>query len=56
VERKLTDTKPHRALGRFAAQWPQAQAIQLLRDCPVEADIGRLQVRDAARWLAALPV
>ena len=56
VECKLTDTKPHRALGRFAAQWPQAQAIQLLRDCPVEADIGRLQVRDAARWLAALPV
>jgi len=56
VECKLTDTKPHRALGRFAAQWPQAQAIQLLRDCPVEADIGGLQMRDAARWLAALPV
>ena len=56
VECKLADTKPHRALGRFAAQWPQAQAIQLLRDCPVEADIGRLQVRDAAQWLAALPV
>ena len=56
VECKLADAKPHRALGRFAAQWPQAQAIQLLRDCPVEADIGRLQVRDAARWLAALPV
>ena len=56
VECKLADAKPHRALGRFAAQWPQAQAIQLLRDCPVEADIGRLQVRDAAPWLAALPV
>lgn len=56
VECKLADAKPHRALGRFAAQWPQAQAIQLLRDCPVEADIGGLQVRDAAPWLAALPV
>ena len=56
VECKLADAKPHRALARFAAQWPQAQAIQLLRDCPVEADIGRLQVRDAAPWLAALPV
>ena len=56
VECKLADAKPHRALSRFAAQWPQAQAIQLLRDCPVEADIGHLQVRDAAPWLAALPV
>ena len=56
VECRLADAKPHRALARFAAQWPQAQAIQLLRDCPVEADIGRLQVRDAAPWLAALPV
>ena len=56
VECKLADAKPHRALARFAAQWPQAQAIQLLRDCPVEADIGHLQVRDAAPWLAALPV
>ena len=56
VECKLADAKPHRALARFAAQWPQAQAIQLLRDCPVEADIGGLQVRDAAPWLAALPV
>jgi len=56
VECKLTDTKPHRALLRFAEQWPQAQAIQLLRDCKVEADIGRLQLRDAAPWLAALAV
>jgi len=56
VECKLADAKPHRALSRFAAQWPQAQAIQLLRDCPVEADMGHLQVRDAAPWLAALPV
>ena len=56
VECKLADAKPHRALARFAAQWPQAQAIQLLRDCPVEADIGHLQVRDAAPWLAALQV
>ena len=56
VECKLSDAKPHRALARFAEQWPQAQAIQLVRDCRAEADIGRLQVRDAARWLAALEV
>lgn len=56
VECKLSDTKPHRALARFAAQWPQAKAVQLVRDCKVEADIGPLQVRDAAPWLAALEV
>ena len=31
-------------------------AIQLVRECKAEADIGRLQVRDAAQWLAALEV
>jgi predicted AAA+ superfamily ATPase len=56
VECKLSDTKPHRALTRFAEQWPQAQAIQLVRECKAEADIGRLQIRDAAPWLAALEV
>lgn len=56
VECKLSDAKPHRALNRFAEQWSQAQAVQLLRECKTEADIGRLQLRDAAPWLAALDV
>lgn len=56
VECKLTDTRPHSALVRFSEQWPQAQAIQLVRDCKVETDIGRLQVRDASKWLAGLEV
>ncbi len=56
VECKLSDAKPHRALVRFAEQWPQAQAVQLVRECKVEADLGRLQIRDAAPWLAALEV
>lgn len=56
VECKLSDSKPHRALARFADQWPQAQATQLVLACKVEADVGRLQVRDAATWLAVLPV
>lgn len=56
VECKLSDTKPHRALARFAEQWPQAQAIQLVRECKAEADIARLQIRDAAPWLVALDV
>jgi len=56
VECKLSDAKPHRALNRFAEQWPKAQAVQLLRNCKVEADLGKVQVRDAATWLAALAV
>lgn len=56
VECKLSDPKPHRALSRFAEQWPQAQAVQLLCECKAEADIGRLEIRDAASWLAALEV
>ena len=56
VECKLSDAKPHRALARFAEQWPQAQAVQLVRECKVETDAGRLQIRDAALWMAALEV
>lgn len=56
VECKLSDVKPQRALARFAEQWPQAQAVQLVRECKAEADHGRVLVRDAAGWLAALDV
>lgn len=56
VECQLLEAKPQRALTRFAEQWPQAQAVQLVRECKAEADIGRLQVRDAAGWLAGLEV
>nr|MDP2191456.1 hypothetical protein [Rhodoferax sp.] len=56
VECKLSDARPHRALARFAEQWPQALVVQLVRECKAEADIGRLQIRDAAPWLAALDV
>ena len=56
IECKLSDTKPHRALIRFAEQWPQAQAIQLVRECKAEVDQGSIGIRDAAQWLAALAV
>jgi hypothetical protein len=56
VECKLSDSQPHRALARFGDQWPQAQAVQLVRECKAEAEVGRLQIRDAAPWLAALEV
>lgn len=40
-ECKLPDHQPHRALVRFAAQFPQAQAAQLVRDLrPPEARRG----------------
>ena len=43
----------HRALSRFAEQWPQAQAIQLVRECKAEVDQGSIGIRDAAQcgWL-----
>ena len=56
VECKLSDTKAQRSLIRFAAEWPQAQAVQLVRECRAEADVGWVQVRDAAPWLAGLEV
>lgn len=56
IECKLSDTKPHLALGRFAQQWTDALTVQLVRECKAEADTGRLQIRDAAKWLAALEV
>jgi len=56
VECKLSDAKPHRALARFAQQWPQARATQLVRELAVEQDLGPIQVREAASWLAALEV
>ena len=56
IECKLSDTKPHRALSRFAEQWPQAQAIQLVRECKAEVDQGSIGIRDAAQWLAGLAV
>ena len=56
VECKLSDNKPHRALARFAEQWPDAQSVQLVRECKSESDTGNLQVRDAAQWLAKMLV
>jgi predicted AAA+ superfamily ATPase len=55
VECKLADPTPHRALVRFASEWPQARAVQLVRERPAERDKGAVQVRDAGPWLADLP-
>ncbi len=54
IECKLSDAKPHPALKRFAAELPQAQAVQLLRDIRHEQDFGAVQVCGAANWLMTL--
>jgi predicted AAA+ superfamily ATPase len=55
IECKLADARPHRALQRFAQEFPQARAVQLVRDLRQEEDRpGPVQVRRAAAWLAAL--
>jgi predicted AAA+ superfamily ATPase len=58
IECKLADARPHRALQRFAQEFPQARAVQIVRDLRQEEDLpgpqAALQVRRAAPWLAAL--
>ena len=54
VECKLSDHKPHRALMRFATEWPQARASQVVRELDTPIDVGPIQIRAAAGWLMGL--
>ena len=54
VECKLSDPKPHRALVRFAAQFAQAQAVQLVRHLQQPEAWRGVQVERAGPWLARL--
>ncbi len=54
IECKLSDSKPHAALKRFAAQWTDAHAVQVVRNLRHEQNHGRLQIRDAAGWWQGL--
>ena len=54
VECKLADAQPHRALVRFAAQFPQADAVQLVRDLRQPEVWRGVQIERAADWLARL--
>ena len=56
IECKLSDNKPHGALNRFAEQWTDAQAVQVVRNLRHEEDAGAVKIRDAAGWLNALDV
>jgi predicted AAA+ superfamily ATPase len=56
IECKLADHTLHRGLAGFAAKFPQAQAVQLVRDLRQEEFRASVQIVDAARWLAELAV
>lgn len=56
IECKMQDDKPHRALRRFADEFPATQAIQVIRDLRHSFAIGRLQMQRADEWLNALLV
>lgn len=54
VECKLGDNKPHRALTRFAEQFPDAGAVQLVYNLRQEEFRNGVTITDAANWLARL--
>lgn len=56
VECKLADASPHQALLRFAAQFADAAAVQIVRDARQEEVRGPIAVVPAAEWLARLEV
>jgi len=54
IECKLADARSHRALLRFAAQFPEAEAVQLVRDLRQPEVRGGVAIERAADWLARL--
>lgn len=54
IECKLGDNKPHRALLRFAAQFPETKAVQIVFNLRQEEFINGIAITDAANWLANL--
>lgn len=54
IECKLGDNKPHRALARFAEQFPGVDAVQLVYNLRQEEFRNGIAITDAANWLARL--
>ena len=54
IECKSGDNKPHRALIRFAGQFPDAEAVQLVHSLRQEEFLHGIAITDAANWLARL--
>jgi uncharacterized protein len=54
IECKLSETKMHTALERFAGEHPTAKAVQLVRNLSQEIHHDQLTVLPAASWLGKL--
>jgi predicted AAA+ superfamily ATPase len=54
IECKSGDNKPHRALIRFAGQFPDAEAVQLVHSLRQEEFLRGIAITDAANWLSRL--
>lgn len=54
IECKLSETQPHRALQRFATEFPQADAVQVVRHLRQDEQRGAVRITQAAAWLAGL--
>lgn len=54
IECKSGDNKPHRALIRFAGQFPDAEAVQLVYSLRQEEFLHGIAITDAANWLSRL--
>lgn len=54
IECKLGDNKPHRALARFANQFPETEAVQIVYNLRQEEYLSGVAIKDAAKWLATL--
>jgi predicted AAA+ superfamily ATPase len=54
IECKLGDNKPHRALTRFAEQFLDVDAVQIVYNLRQEEFRNGIRITDAANWLAQL--
>jgi len=54
IECKLGDNKPHRGLLRFAQQFPDAEAVQIVYGLRQEEFRNGISITDAANWLMGL--
>jgi len=54
IECKWGDNKPQRSLSRFAGQFPDAQAVQIVYGLRQEEFRNGIEITDAANWLMGL--
>lgn len=54
IECKASDRAPHPALKRFATEWPQARAVQIVGELRQPQMRDGIEIVDAADWLATL--